>query len=173
MSYEEKGIHCRVGPEFKRVLLDNPCFDDFTESDFSYCLARLPRYTGSLRPFYSVAEHSLRVAYSVPPEERKAALWHDAIEVVTNDIPSPVKAWLREHTLALDLLENKLWFALAKRFDLPNTLGHSIKRADEYIGRVEKNLLGPGSRDTPFCNWGVSTEKAESWWLEEVQRWSK
>lgn len=168
---DERGIYVWVGPKFKRLFLDSPCFDSFVPYDFAYCLARIPRYTGSLRCHFSVAEHSIRLAYSVAPEHRKAALWHDAIEAITNDMPSPVKAWLHGHTTAFDILESKMWDALAKRFDLPTTLSKNIKEADRDIALLEKRLLGPDVRDNVRCQWGLEAHKAESWWLQEVSRW--
>lgn len=53
-------------------------------------LAHIHRFNGQFGPA-SVAAHSLRVADLVPREYRLAALWHDAGECVTGDVPRSLK----------------------------------------------------------------------------------
>ena len=59
-------------------------------------LAKLCRFVGHTRGFYSVAQHSVYVSYLVPREYAVAALLHDASESVTGDCSSPLKRMLPE-----------------------------------------------------------------------------
>lgn len=72
----------------------NPDPAAFNASDITDALARLPRFLGHTMPFYSVAQHSLRVAEIVDPRFRLEALLHDAAEAYMGDIPSPLKRLL-------------------------------------------------------------------------------
>jgi uncharacterized protein len=65
--------------------------------DIAHALANTCRFSGHPRRFYSVAEHSVRVALHLqgvgfPPCVVLAGLVHDASEAYLNDIPSPLKA---------------------------------------------------------------------------------
>lgn len=88
----------------------DPRPSDFCLPDIGSHLSRLNRYTGAIQPEqYSVAEHSVRVAYYLralvarelgtkDPHVLRAAfragLMHDAHEAYLNDLNSPVKRYL-------------------------------------------------------------------------------
>ncbi len=88
----------------------DPKPSDFTLIDIGSHLSRLNRYTGAIQPeFYSVAEHSVRVAYylralvarelgtndvHVLTAAFRAGLMHDAHEAYLNDLNSPLKRYL-------------------------------------------------------------------------------
>lgn len=64
--------------------------------DVAHALSHQCRFSGHTRVFYSVAEHSARVAAAViaagyPPETSMWALLHDVPEYVLVDLPSPLK----------------------------------------------------------------------------------
>lgn len=69
--------------------------------DIAVALARLPRFTGGTKPNVSVnvAEHCLLVEQlaplGTPPLTRLHLLFHDAHEVITGDISSPLKGALK------------------------------------------------------------------------------
>lgn len=65
-------------------------------SEIAHALSHLCRFTGHTNMFWSVAQHSLLVAEKMPgtPEEKLVALLHDSAEAYTNDISSPLKAYL-------------------------------------------------------------------------------
>lgn len=65
---------------------------DIRLEDIAHALSNLCRFTGHVRTFYSVAEHSVWVSRLVPEWAAKYALIHDASEAYLQDIPSPLKA---------------------------------------------------------------------------------
>lgn len=81
--------------------LATPKFVDVSTVDIANALGQICRFCGHTRTFYSVAEHSVRVADYVSSRCKVdtdatimhvAALLHDAHEAYTGDITSPMKA---------------------------------------------------------------------------------
>jgi hypothetical protein len=77
--------------------------DDIDIRDIAHGLSNVCRYAGQCQPFYSVAEHSIRMCEMVDeaknwedPDEymncKLTALLHDAAEAYLGDMPSLVKA---------------------------------------------------------------------------------
>lgn len=64
---------------------------DIRLEDIAHALSNLCRFTGHVREFYSVAEHSVWVSHLVPEWAAKYALIHDASEAYLQDIPRPLK----------------------------------------------------------------------------------
>ena len=71
---------------------------DILLTDIAHNLSHQGRFSGATSRFYSVAEHSLRVAeyldgndYDPDPETVRLGLLHDASEAYLQDIPSPLK----------------------------------------------------------------------------------
>jgi len=69
---------------------------DIDITDIAHSLSHLCRFTGHTNVFYSVAQHSLLVSAKLDgsPQERLVGLLHDAAEAYTNDLSSPLKAYL-------------------------------------------------------------------------------
>ena len=66
--------------------------------DIAHALSNMCRFTGHVREFYSVAEHSVHAARVIEdPKLRKFALMHDAAEAYMVDIPRPFKPHLHIH----------------------------------------------------------------------------
>lgn len=75
----------------------SPRPEDWTVRDVAHALALQNRFAGhSLWP-YSVAEHSVRASYIVPPEDALPALLHDTTETYGVDLPRPIKVYLPEY----------------------------------------------------------------------------
>lgn len=145
---------------------------DINIQDIAHALAMQTRYTGHLRHFYSIAEHSVHVARIVPRDVALAALMHDAAEAYLGDLARPIKhsPGLGE---AYQRCELRLEEAIAKKFGLhPPPMIASVKEADRDMNFIEAQWLlphlgellpsVPKSTPLPEC-WGP--EKAEAIFL--------
>lgn len=70
--------------------------NDFSEYHFdveeiAHSLSMLCRYNGHTKKFYSVAQHSVIVATSLPSSLRLFGLLHDAAEAYVGDVVCPLK----------------------------------------------------------------------------------
>lgn len=109
-------------------------------------LSRICRFGGRTRVFYSVAEHSIRVAECVAmlggtPLEQFYALNHEGDEALLGfDPPSPLLKLLPD----LRDLKRKAHTAYMKRYGLPVEMPAIVKRADLILLATEKrDLMGP------------------------------
>lgn len=89
----------------KKWFVTDPHPDDVEIRDIAHGLSMVCRFAGHCRVFYSVAEHSVRVARLVEacggtPEEALWGLLHDAAEAYLGDMVRPLKVSMtayREH----------------------------------------------------------------------------
>lgn len=124
-------------------LLD-PRPEDVDIIDIAWSLGRQCRYLGHTHVAYSVAQHSVLVSEALPPELRLLGLMHDAAEAYVGDMPKPLKALLPEFSV----IEDRIWRAIAERFDLPAVIPAEVKRVDTRILADEHLwLMGPSPRD--------------------------
>lgn len=135
----------------RRLDLLNPSPLDVEIEDIAHGLARVARWNGQTRGdhAFSVAQHSLVVEAvfstarpQASPDERLAALLHDAPEYVIGDMISPFKAAVGgDYTQ----VETRLQHAIHLRFALPAELSSrltlAIKRADRAAAWFEATLL--------------------------------
>jgi hypothetical protein len=120
-----------------------PVAGDVAIVDIAHALANLCRYTGHVRKFYSVAQHSVLVSRIVPPEYALEGLLHDASEAYLADIASPVKRqlpWYKEHEVRL---EGVIAYALGTRYPNPK----AVKEADVVLYATERRDLMPPSTE--------------------------
>jgi hypothetical protein len=145
---------------------------DVCIEDIAHALSMLCRYTGHCKFFYSVAEHSMRVADLVSlhgPEVEIQALLHDAAEAYCNDISRPLKRSLHDYRIVESLND----IAVRDRFDLPIKHDPLVKEADNDMLHCEyralmKNPLPegiPGVFRRDVCIIGYSPEYAEEKFL--------
>lgn len=111
----------------------DPRPEDVRIVDIAHALAHQCRFAGHTVDFYSVAEHSLHVAQIVPKAFRLAALLHDATEAYVLDLPGPIKDMLPDYRE----MENRVWAAIVRRFDLPLILPPAVKYADKAMLATE------------------------------------
>lgn len=139
----------------KRVDLLLPDPETLDIEDVAHALARLCRFTGHTSKFYSVAQHSVLVAESMPKGSSKAlrrsALLHDAMEAYLGDCSSPLKMAMRLPSVnggllasarsPYDVLEERFWASLALKYDL--AYDPAIKHADLVLLATERRDLMP------------------------------
>ena len=123
--------------------LEAPRADALCIEDIAHSLAHICRFGGHTRAHYSVAQHSVHVSQLVPPELALEGLLHDATEAYVGDVISPIKVGL---PLYRDL-EDRVWEAVAARFDLDPVLPLAVKAADTIMLATEIRDLRPPPQD--------------------------
>lgn len=79
----------------------NPCAENVITTDLAHALSLVCRFNGHCAHHYSVAQHSLLVAYIIEqeggtPEEQLSGLLHDGTEAYISDLTRPLKLLLIE-----------------------------------------------------------------------------
>lgn len=127
--------------------LANPDATGLPVKDVARGLAYEPRWRGATKTFYSVAEHSVMVSCLVPKHLAYDALWHDSLEFITGDWPSPLKVFLGREEI------NRKMLPLERAFEREfGFVGHNseIKVADNIAMATElRDLLPPA-----WMDWG-------------------
>jgi hypothetical protein len=114
--------------------------------DIAHALSMQCRFTGHVKEFYSVAQHSVLVALHCPREDRLWALLHDATEAYLVDVARPVK----QHAVMepYRTIENDLERMICQRFGLPLEKPSSVHIADKRMLATEKrDLMGTEPMD--------------------------
>jgi uncharacterized protein len=106
-------------------------------TDIAHALSMICRYTGHVREFYSVAQHSVIASLIVPFEDAKWALMHDATEAYLCDVARPVKPFLGEYKE----IENQLMGVICSKFGLALEEPASVKQADLILLATERRDL--------------------------------
>ena len=144
-----------------RVAVEDICIEDIARS-----LALQCRWMGHCNDFYSVAEHSVRVAAFVsltyierghtPEEAREAALvglMHDATEAYVSDIPTPIKdfTFIKDegnlHTFRE--VEALIMESVCKKYQIEVTpeIEEVVKLADDVLLATEaRDLTSPAKQ---------------------------
>jgi hypothetical protein len=132
----------------RRFYFDDPRPEDIDIADIAHALSNICRFTGHVRRFYSVAEHSWHASFLVPPEDALEALLHDAHEAYVSDCSSPLKAALGQTYRHLD---GAAHFVVAIRFGIRTDLPASVKLADlQMLFREARVLMA-----TPVEEWEI------------------
>lgn len=123
----------------KQIDLRNPKITDFTIEDIAGPLSRLCRFSGHVPRFYSVAQHSVLVAFALPKALRLQGLLHDASEAYMNDITRALKH--SPEMAGYRALEAVMEATIFRAFGLPETMDPRIKQADNDIAHVEYRTM--------------------------------
>ncbi len=136
LSTATGGVIDLLNPDPNSIMLD----------DIAWALAHEGRWANQCRPWYSVAQHSIRVAARLcgrAGNKRLAAagLLHDGLEFLLRDMGSPFKAVLSNYALYAVRLQD----AIHRRFGLdPSDEGlRAIKFIDDSEMRIEALQLMP------------------------------
>lgn len=134
----------------------DPRQDEVCIEDIAHALSNMCRFTGHVRSFYSVAEHSVRVSWAMSPTASDAtrlrALLHDASEAYLVDVPSPLKCTPEfaayrdaEKTLQRTVFERfGVWWGDGRDADL-------VHEADLRMLATEKRDLMPEDAQLWTC----------------------
>lgn len=125
----------------------NPELDVIDLTDIAHALSNQCRFAGHTPKFYSIAQHSMRVAdHFVTPRLRLAGLLHDAEEAYLMDMPKPIKRRMPAYSEAGVELR-KMIFAKFGLHD-HDALMADIHHADQKELRLEMDTFfgpAPGS----------------------------
>ena len=109
--------------------------------DIAHSLSMQCRFLGHCRDFYSVAEHSVRVARELPPELQKWGLLHDAAEAYLGDMVRPLKYHSGAMGDLFRMYEAALMVAVCQAFELPIKEPAEVRRMDNVLLMTEKRDL--------------------------------
>lgn len=123
----------------RNVSLLNPSAGQIEIGDIAHGLAHQCRFNGQTSKFYSVAQHSVLVAFILPAELKLAGLLHDAAEAYLGDIVQPLKALLPEFAE----IESRFMAKISERFSVKGLDDPEIKRADLIALATERRDLMP------------------------------
>jgi hypothetical protein len=117
---------------------------DITIEDIAYALSHVCRFGGHCTEFYSVAEHSVRVAQAIKvsggtQDEIFAGLMHDAAEAYVGDMVWPLKQ--APELAGYKKIERRVEDAIAERFGLAKELPAIVKKFDLVLLSTEKRDL--------------------------------
>lgn len=116
-----------------------PCGSAISIDGIAHALSNLCRFTGHVREFYSVAQHSLMVSLIVPESVAREGLLHDAQEAYIGDMSTPLKRMLPRY----EEIEKNIEGVIAEKFCLdwsPETR-RLVKKADLIMLATERRDL--------------------------------
>ena len=125
--------------------------DDVDIRDIAHSLSNQCRFAGHVKMFYSVAEHSVRVARAVANAggtavEAQWGLMHDGHEYVLLDLPAPIKALpeLAEYKK----IGRHVQDTICEAFGLPLKEPAIVKWADDALCQAEaRDWMSPLHED--------------------------
>lgn len=120
----------------------NPDPESIDIDDIAHALSMQCRYTGHIKHFYSVAEHSVHVSHLT--KNPLEGLLHDASEAYITDIASPIKPHLSNYKK----LESNIMAVIAKKYGFNWPVSEDVHDADKAQLKTEaRHLLRSGGRD--------------------------
>lgn len=132
--------------------LENPKPEMVNIIDITYALSNICRFTGHTKYFYSVAEHSARMAISgelqVSPMD---CLLHDAAEAYIGDINSPLKEMLRPDIVRI---EERILAVISEALNWKIRDHKAVKAADLRMLATEVRDLMSGK----ISEWNIIRE---------------
>jgi len=130
-EHTEDFIETYTGKKF-HFLKPRP--EEICIRDIAHSLSLKCRYSGHCKEFYSVADHSLRVATILPNEFKLSGLLHDATEAYMPDVPRPIKK-----KFGLRKYEDTIWSIIADKYGVVQS--KEIEYADDVLIATEARQL--------------------------------
>lgn len=149
----------------RKITPLDPSVDDIAIEDIGHALALQCRFTGHVRKFYSVAQHSVLASFLVPDEFRLDTLLHDASEAYLADIARPIKnqpGFGDVYHAAEALLEEVIAEHFGTRYPMPP----EVKVADNLMLWAEMRDLMPND---PPDNVEMYDQEVVPWSPEEAE----
>jgi hypothetical protein len=130
----------------KEISLLDPKPEQMDILDMACAMSKICRYGGRLKPFYSVAQHSILVSIFCDRADRYPGFMHDATETYLGDVPKPLKEMLGE---VYKQLERRFDAVIFSKFNVDKERVAAIKKFDkeamqcefEYLIRFSGNFL--------------------------------
>jgi hypothetical protein len=116
-----------------------PLEEDVCIEDIAHSLSLLCRFTGHVKQFYSVGEHSVRVSYLCPAEHQLWGLLHDAGESYAGDVNRPLK--YSPGMEAYRAYEKNVQQVISLRYNLFMEEPKEVKAADDRLLVTEQRDL--------------------------------
>lgn len=130
-----------------QVFFDKPEDSTITFLDIAHQLANLSRFTGASNSPYSIAQHSVLVAYHCP-ENAWEGLMHDASEAFLNDIPKPLKVLLPDY----QKIEDRFSVWLSERFKFQYPFPDEVHTADLRLLATEmRSMMAQSDHESLKC----------------------
>lgn len=117
----------------------NPSVLSISIEDIAHSLSNICRFSGHVKEFYSVAEHSIRVSELCSEENKLWALLHDASEAYCSDLPRPFKRMIGMEPYRT--YEKRTMGIICERFGLPKEEPVEVKQADMRMLVTEQRDL--------------------------------
>jgi len=180
MKSEQPWLQTQKCPKVHLLI---PRAEEIKLEDIANGLANKARYNGHSGAFYSVAQHSVYVAAALPPHLRVHGLLHDAHEVYTGDIISPMKDYFRLQVSRVITIDYRAWQAMWmaeiwKRFGLnPPTAAEAdmIREKDLGLRVMEMTCfyenLTPGGYPVGVSRFEITDSILGAHWSEYIDPW--
>jgi len=133
-EYDGHWIATYTGKQFHYL---DPQPEEIDIKDIAHALALTCRFGGHCKGFYSVADHSIRVAQIILGFNKLQALLHDAHEAYLHDVPRPIK---QEMPIYKEIA-NKIQQAIYDKFCPIQCPDNEIKYADDVLLATEARDL--------------------------------
>lgn len=162
-------------PSGQLVNLANLYLRDINIHDIAHHLSMLCRYTGGVKTFYSVAEHSVLVKSLLAERgysERiqLAGLLHDAAEAYIGDVSSPLKSMLSDYQRVEHDIDSLMNFKFNLQMDVP-AVKRWVKSADQAAYRIESAVLRDMDKfDGQGRGLGMQPHDARGLFLDNYER---
>lgn len=149
MMDEDKSWHGKIitnsGATFD---IQKPRVEMLEINDIAHALSMLCRYNGHVPAFYSVAEHSVRVAQWLENQGQVASvclagLLHDAAEAYIGDMVNPMKQ-IPDLGVVFRAYENTIDALVAEKWRLSYPLHEMVKEADHQVYKWEVEYVRSG-----------------------------
>ena len=130
----------------KKFSLVDPQPEDVDIVDIISALGNLCRFNGHCRKFYSVLQHSVRVAELCGEDQRYDGLMHDAGEAYYGDITRPMKVLWNEATFGrFSEWYKRIDAVVAEALKISNPLPREVRHFDNVMLAAKRGHYGSAS----------------------------